>query len=250
MTQNIYDNPDFFSAYAALPRSREGLEGAPEWPSVRALLPPMRGLRVLDLGCGYGWFCRWAREAGAASITGVDVSAMMLARAAELAGDPAVTYLRADLETFAPSGTFDLAYSSLALHYVVDLGRLFAAVNGALAPGGAFVFTAEHPLFTAPRRPGWVRDAEGRATWPIDSYLIEGPRVTDWLAPDVVKQHRTIGTLLTVLLRAGFVIGHVEEWGPTDAQVAERPALAAERDRPTFLIVAAHKPPNGTIERQ
>ena len=54
MTQNIYDNPEFFEGYSRLGRSVEGLAGAAEWPSLRAMLPDVRGLRVVDLGCGYG----------------------------------------------------------------------------------------------------------------------------------------------------------------------------------------------------
>jgi hypothetical protein len=56
MTQNIYDDDGFFAGYSQLPRSREGLAAAPEWPSLRGLLPAMGGQRVLDLGCGFGWF--------------------------------------------------------------------------------------------------------------------------------------------------------------------------------------------------
>ena len=48
---------------------------------------------------------------------------------------------------------------------------------------------------------------------------MEGERVTDWLADGVIKQHRTIGTLLNTLIGAGFSIQHVNEWGPTDAEV-------------------------------
>lgn len=65
MTQNIYDNPDFFAGYATLARSVQGLDGAPEWPALCALLPDLNGKRIADLGCGYGWFCRYALEAGA-----------------------------------------------------------------------------------------------------------------------------------------------------------------------------------------
>jgi ubiquinone/menaquinone biosynthesis C-methylase UbiE len=36
---------------------------------------------VLDLGCGFGAFARWAREMGADSVLGVDRSENMLARA-------------------------------------------------------------------------------------------------------------------------------------------------------------------------
>ena len=70
MTQNIYDKDDFFAGYAKLKRSEEGLAGAPEWPSMAAMLPDLTGLSVLDLGCGFGWFCRYAREKGAGSVIG------------------------------------------------------------------------------------------------------------------------------------------------------------------------------------
>ena len=91
MTQNIYDDPDFHAAYLRLPRSVAGLEGAPEWPNLRAMLPPIPGARVLDIGCGLGWFSRWARQAGAASVLGVDISARMLTGARAATADAAIT---------------------------------------------------------------------------------------------------------------------------------------------------------------
>ena len=242
MTQNIYDNADFFAAYSRLDRSIEGLDGAAEWPSLRALLPPLRGLRIVDLGCGFGWFCRWARAQGAAQVLGVDVSERMLARAQASTADAAITYVRTDLERVElPAAAFDLAYSSLALHYIEDLAELLTKVQRALVPGGHLIFSVEHPVFSAPARPGWVTQADGRKTWPVDGYLIEGPRRTDWLAKGVIKQHRTLGTYLNLLIRLGFTIGHIEEWGPTDEQIAAQPVLAEERERPTFLLVAARR---------
>jgi len=242
MTQNIYDDPKFFEGYGRLPRSIAGLDGAPEWPTLRALLPDLRGRKVLDLGCGYGWFCRWARENGAAAILGIDVSEKMLARAAATTQDEAIRYERADLEQLElPPAAFDLVYSSLAPHYVKDLDRLMAQVHRALVPGGSLVFSAEHPIYTAPAAPGWSQDAAGRKTWRIDGYLDEGPRSTDWLTKGVIKQHRTVATYLNMLLRLGFALAHVGEWGPTDAQIAARPALADERQRPPFLLVAARR---------
>jgi hypothetical protein len=65
--------------------------------------------------------------------------------------------------------------------------------------------------------------------------------VTNWLAEGVVKYHRTIGTTLNHLIGAGFAIRHVEEWGPTEAQIKATPALREERERPMFLLVAAGK---------
>ena len=242
MTQNIYDDPEFFEGYSRLGRSVEGLDGAAEWPALKALLPALRGLRVVDIGCGFGWFCRWARQQRAATVLGIDVSHKMLARARATTTDATITYLKADIECAElPRAAFDLAYSSLALHYVEDLGGLLAKVHHALAPGGQLVISVEHPIFTAPRQPGWLLGADGRKTWPVDNYLCEGPRRTDWLAKGVIKQHRTLATYLNLLLRLGFALSHIEEWGPTDEQIAARPALDDERHRPMFLLVAARR---------
>ena len=242
MTQNIYDDDGFFAGYSQLPRSLDGLDAAPEWPSLRALLPALAGLRILDLGCGFGWFCRWAREQGAAHVRGIDVSEKMLARARATTPDAAIAYERADVETLRlPEAAFDLVYSSLALHYIAGLDALVAQIHGALVPGGRLVFSVEHPIYTAPRQPGWVTDDNGNRRWPIDGYLVEGPRSTDWLTKGVIKQHRTLATYLRMVRESGFDLTNVEEWGPTDEQIAALPTLAVERQRPAFLLIAAQR---------
>jgi ubiquinone/menaquinone biosynthesis C-methylase UbiE len=242
MTQNIYDNEEFFAGYSRLPRSVEGLVGAPEWPALQAMLPDVSDRRVLDLGCGFGWFCRWAREQGAAHVEGIDVSENMLARARASTADPAIVYNRADMERLAlPVASFDLVYSSLALHYIVDLEWLLSEARQSLVPGGSLVFSVEHPMVTAPAVPGWSANATGGKSWPVDGYLDEGPRTTDWLTKGVIKQHRTLATYINLLLRLGFTLAHVQEWGPTPEQIAARPALALDHQSPLFLLVAARR---------
>ncbi|VFS57525.1 Malonyl-CoA O-methyltransferase BioC [Raoultella planticola] len=150
MSQNIYDDPDFFAGYATLDRSVKGLDGAPEWPAIQRMLPPLRGLRVVDLGCGYGWFCRWAREQGAAQVTGVDLSSRMLDRAREMGRGDHIDYRCEDLQRLTlPADSCELVYSSLALHYLPDVAPLFAVIYQALTPGGTLLFSAEHPVYTA-----------------------------------------------------------------------------------------------------
>jgi SAM-dependent methyltransferase len=242
MAQNIYDQSEFFTGYSQLGRQVHGLAGAAEWPAVKALLPDLTGKRVVDLGCGFGWFARFARENGARSVLGLDLSEKMIARAKADTRDAAVDYRIADLEHLElAEASFDFAYSSLAFHYVEDFGRLTRTAHQALVPGAFFIFTIEHPIFMAPTRPGWVADAEGRRTWPIDRYSAEGPRITDWLAKGVVKQHRTIGTTLNTMIQTGFAIRHVEEWAPTPDQLEATPALAEEMDRPMLLIISAQR---------
>ena len=241
MSQNVYDDPEFHEAYGRLPRSRHGLAGAPEWPTVAALLPELDGLDVVDLGCGFGAFARWAAAQGA-HVDAFDLSERMLARAAELTADGArITYGRADLDTLElGAAAYDVAYSALTLHYLSDLPRLLATVHGALRPEGSLVITVEHPIYTAPTSVDFA-DVDGRRVWPLDRYGEEGARTRDWLAPGVRKQHRTFGSWINALVDAGFAVRRVIDWRPSSEQIAAQPDLADEVDRPMFLIIAAER---------
>ena len=52
--RNVYDNSEFFAAYAQMGRSKDGLKAAGEWHQLQPLFPELQGKKVLDLGCGYG----------------------------------------------------------------------------------------------------------------------------------------------------------------------------------------------------
>lgn len=242
MAQNIYDNPDFFIGYSQLPRQVHGLDGAPEWPAIRAMLPDLTGKRVVDLGCGFGWASRWMREQGAASVLGLDISENMLARARADTADPKIEYRIADIETVElPAMAFDFAYSALTFHYIQDFERLARMLHRALAAGASMVFTIEHPIFMAASNPRWILDEEGHKAWPVNRYAVEGERRTDWFAKGVLKYHRTIATSLNTLIRAGFTIRAVEEFAPSAEQIESNPGLEEEMERPMMLLVAASR---------
>ena len=176
---------------------------------------------------------------------GIDISEKMLERAITFTHDPMIRYQRADLETLVlPARAYhlvfsSLVFSSLAFHYIAHLERLTAQIARALVPGGSLVFSVEHPIYTAPANPGWVTDPKGHKTWPVDSYQNEGHRSTDWLVKGVIKQHRLIATYVNLLIERGFTISHLNEWGPTQEQIAAQPELSEERERPMFLLVSA-----------
>lgn len=243
-TQNIYDNPDFFAGYADLRRNESGLNAAVEQPALRSLLPDLTGLQVLDLGCGMGQFARAARGLGAASVLGVDVSERMLAEARASTDDPAVSFIRHDLEDFdCGTEAFDLIVSSLTVHYLTDYAGLFRRVAAALRPGGRFVMSAEHPILTARAEQSWARDADGaRLYWPVDGYQAEGERHTHWFIDDVIKQHRTVESYVNGLLDAGLRLQRLLEPAAAPEFEAERPDLLLERRRPSFLLLAAERP--------
>jgi hypothetical protein len=57
----------------------------------------------------------------------------------------------------------------------------------------------------------------------------------------VVKHHRTLGTTLNTLITSGFIIRQVVEWHPTPEQIAERPALADEMERPMMIMISVQR---------
>lgn len=243
--QNIYDDPAFFAGYSTLERFGAGWERAVEHADLVALLPETKGQSVLDLGCGAGQLARHLAAMGAAEVVGVDVSERMLALARGEFAHPRVTYRRAAIEEVAfPPGRFDLIVSSLALHYVDDYAGLVQRVAGWLAPAGVFVYSIEHPIFTA-RLPGdgWVLDDAGRRVrWALDRYADEGAREETWFVPGVRKVHRTLATLINGLVDAGLVIERVVEPIPSEQWLQDHPLARDERRRPIFLLVRARKP--------
>ncbi len=78
---NEYNNDVFFAQYAQMDRSKGGLAADGEWHQLQPLFPPLEGMAVLDLGCGYGWHCKYAADHGAAQVLGIALSEKMLAQA-------------------------------------------------------------------------------------------------------------------------------------------------------------------------
>ena len=67
----IYDDRSFFCDYAKMERS-QGLEHSGEWYQLEPLFPALKGLSMLDLGCGYGWHCDYAARQGASRVLGIE----------------------------------------------------------------------------------------------------------------------------------------------------------------------------------
>ncbi|KAI1171185.1 methyltransferase domain protein [Nemania sp. FL0916] len=245
MSQNIYDQQEFFEGYIKLDRQTQGLDGAPEWPQLCAMLPRLEGARILDLGCGFGWFARYARSKGAVHVRGIDLSANMLDTARRMTSDDAIVYEQADLDSLTlPEAEYDVVFSSLAFHYLVDLPRLIAEIARSLKRGGRLVFSVEHPLLTAPTTPRMVvvEPDTGRKAWLVDAYQEEGLRIRNWFVEGVRKQHRTMGSYINMLLSCGFRLAGFTEWRPTEEQLTTtHPSWADELIRPTFLLMSAVK---------
>src|SRR5216683_14354 len=184
--------------------------GPPLISSRPDLMPPLPGLRVLDLACGLGRLSRDLARSGA-TVVGVDISAALLDKA--LANDTAaIDYVRANITQ--PPGwwdghPFDGCTCELALMDIDDLQGALATVATVLQPAGWFVASIVHPCF-----PG---NDKGLSSWPPNGrYEAEGW----WTSPDhnpngarirVGATHRKLSTYLNGLLDAGLELERIIE---------------------------------------
>lgn len=237
---NHYDNEVFFKEYAKMSRSKDGLSAAGEWHQLKPLFPSLQGKSVLDLGCGYGWHCKFAAEQGAVKVLGLDLSRKMLEEAQKRNTDNRIAYRVCGIEEYEyPENEWDCVISNLALHYIANIEKVFQKVHSTLKQEGIFLFNIEHPVFTAGVGQDWIYTNEGKPQyWPVDDYFISGERHTHFLGCDVVKQHHTLTQILMGLLNNGFKLEAVEEAKPPK-EMMDIPGMKDELRRPMMLLVKA-----------
>lgn len=126
-----------------------------------SLLPAdLRGLSIVDAGCGSGRYMRHALRRGAAHVHGVDLSPEMLERAAagldkELARGR-VGLIHGNLDALPlPDDVADLTLCGLVIGHVEDLSRSLRELRRVTRPGGVVLCSDVHPTGHAL---GWLRD--------------------------------------------------------------------------------------------
>jgi SAM-dependent methyltransferase/ADP-ribose pyrophosphatase YjhB (NUDIX family) len=172
------------------------------------LLGDLRGKRVLEVGCGGGQ-CSIAFARQGALATGIDAAANQIAYARALA-------VREGLEVALHEGDItlmpqvekasqDTVFSAYALQYVEEIETCLSEVNRVLVPGGAFVFSVDHPAWQMMSeddpyrvvRPYW----DGYAEW--EEALAPGVWLRAW--------YRSIERWFDLLRGAGFAVDRVLE---------------------------------------
>lgn len=243
MKQNKYDDPNFFNKYSQMPRSTGGLESAGEWHILKNMLPNFENKNVLDLGCGFGWHCRYADQNNAASILGIDISKKMLEKAISQTNDKKIRYECNSMEDVdLPSNKFDVVISSLAFHYVKDFNDICKKIYNSMTYNGDFIFSVEHPIFTANNEQDWYYNENGEIQhWPVDNYQYEGIRTPKFLGEEVIKYHITLETYINTLIQNGFVITKISEPIPPQHMIDNLPGFKDELRRPMFLMISAKK---------
>lgn len=244
-------------------------EGAPAWdefvesgadyyrrevhgPGLLDACGPVRGLAVLDLGCGQGYLSRELARRGAA-VAGVDLSDEMvrLAGEHEARAPLGIRYLvigAAEVSGHFGPARFDLVTACMSLQDMADVAGVLRAAFAVLKPGGRMVCSVPHPATETPLRE-WERDAEGRkVALKVDRYFESGPAVCEWNMPRL-RSHwstpywrHTLEEWSTLVAGAGFLVRRLAEPRPTPQQVRRNPDLDDCARVPYFLVLDLLRP--------
>lgn len=228
-------------------------------PSVRRVVGPVRGLRVLEVACGNGYLARRFAREGAAEVVGVDRSPMAIRlarRRARATRSPARFEVGDASRLRFAHGTFDLVVANMALMDIRHAARAVSEAARVLVPGGRFVFSINHPCFDIDGRSSWVvEQAMGRDGRPtstvsrkVSGYRAERPVRVPWdLGPREVAwtpaYHRTLATYARYLRHAGFAIVGLEEPTPEAEMLTASPQGRFIAEIPLHLVVEGRRLP-------
>jgi malonyl-CoA O-methyltransferase len=196
-----------------------------EEPLVREALGEVRGLSVLDLGCGTGRHALWLASAGA-RVTAVDFSPGMLGQARHKPGAEAVRFFVHDLQLALPfvPGAFDVVVSGLVLEHIRDLAHFFGEIRRTLRPGGRAVVSAMHPAML-------LRGSQARFTDPASGAVVEPGSFP----------HR-LGDFVMAAVRAGLVFENISEHAPDAAFAVRYPRAVKYVGWPMLVVLALRAP--------
>jgi ubiquinone/menaquinone biosynthesis C-methylase UbiE len=222
------------------------------------MLPDVKGLAGLDVGCGEGHNTRQVAQRGA-KMTAIDLAPTFIRHASEeeVRQPLGISYRVASAEKIPfADASFDFAMATMSM---MDMARQDAVVGDifrVLKAGGFFQFSISHPCFTTPYRK-LMRDENGKEIavqlagyfQPPDGQIEEwifsasSPQAREGLSKfRTPRFHRTLEGWINMLIDAGFRIERLHEPYASEDLAKRRPEVADTRVVGYFLHVRCRKP--------
>ncbi|KIL42512.1 hypothetical protein SD70_01085 [Gordoniibacillus kamchatkensis] len=186
-------------------------------------LSDLQGAAICDVGCGDGELSSRLSLLGA-EVTGIDLSAKLLAYARGKTGN--VTWLQDDAMVLGklPDEAYDCAVSSVMLMDVPDHGAVFRACHRILKPGGVMVWTVMHPCFQSPFSYP-MGDGSRKVMQYAPQFWKSGG--TGTIRSTLGAYHRPLAQYINDFMASGFSLLRVDEVERMDTSVDDLPLLFA-----------------------
>jgi ubiquinone/menaquinone biosynthesis C-methylase UbiE len=217
-----------------------------EIPYILELIGDIRGKRVLDVGCGTGFYSLWLSEKGA-KVLGIDSSQEMIKIAKEKASKKELNakFLIGNVTDMkVEDGVFDVVLSTLVLMNVKELDKAVSELVRVTRNGGDIIISVQHPILTAG---DWERESGQKLFRKLDNYFVERELEVVW--EDEKKEpvpfkfyHRPLQAYIQPFLKRGCVLTNLIEPYPHEAYKTLNPREYEDTKRvPHFIIFKFRK---------
>jgi len=217
-----------------------------EVPYILELIGDVQGKRVLDAGCGGGFYSLLLSEKGA-KVLGIDGSEEMVKIAKGKASKKMLDakFMVGDVSDLKiENGVFDLVLSTLVLMDVTELDKAISELVRVTRNGGEIIISVQHPILTAG---DWERESGQKLFRKLDDYFTERELEAVWENERKERisfkyYHRSLQAYTQPFLERGCVLTHLIEPHPHKVYKMLNPREHEDTRRiPHFIIFKFRK---------
>jgi SAM-dependent methyltransferase len=238
--ENIHEDTISIKSYEEMAKYYENFVDTKPWnayyerPATLSLLPDIKNLKIMDLGCAGGWYTKYLLDNGADVIaTDVNKNMVEITKKRTQNNCPVI---QADINNgfdFIKDCSLDIVLASLVIHYIKNIGNAFNEINRILKLNGEIIISTHHPLieFTNFKRENYMAVELLEDEWNMGDERIK-----------VQFYRRPLSKLLQPLIDSGFYIENIFEPEPTKEFKDKLPeAYKRLLKRPEFLFIKGKK---------
>jgi ubiquinone/menaquinone biosynthesis C-methylase UbiE len=218
-----------------------------EVPAMIKLIGKVNRKKILDLGCAFGDHAKILSKKGFKELVGMDLSVALI----EFANHQKIRnakFMVGDFSKALPfkSNYFDIVYSSLAIHYVKSIKKVFKEINRVLKKDGIFCLSTGHPIFNLinQSKDGLIGvKTEKDKKQILGNYFDESSKLNNLGSLGWIKLHNyTVETLIKSALTNGFeLLDYVDAKPTLKSQFHHIKKFKLTNTLPTFILFKFRK---------
>jgi len=223
-------------------------------PAFLEMLPEIKGLKGLDIGCGEGHNTRMLAEQGA-QISAIDISDIFLEYASQIQPESGrIDYAQASaVELPFPKESFDFATGFMSFMDIPEIELVLNEVYRILKPGGFLQFSITHPCYDLPHRVKKYNPDGTTKAYEVGDYFrnLEGDLLEVSLGSrgaelgftsiHIPRFTRTLSQWINAILDTGFILERINEPKPSDEIVERFPRVQDSQVVAYFLHIQCRK---------